>query len=292
MALPDTARADATIGTAGYTDAMDPVPHRVVGLRPEVNGVVSLTLDPVAHSLAQVQPGQFVMAWVFGVGEIPISVSRAGAAGRLLLTVRAVGAVSAALCTLHVGAVVGLRGPYGTGWPCARAAGRDVVVVGGGLGLAPLRMAIDTIAEGLAPTAPNGPRSLTVVVGARSPDQVLYPDDLERWRSAGAQVHVTVDVADRNWHDAVGTTTAVLQRLAMPFALALVCGPELMMTSGARTLVAHDVPATDVWVSMERNMHCGVGQCGRCQLGPLLLCRDGAVVPWSQVADLVEVRGR
>lgn len=277
-------------------DAMEPVPYRVVGLRPEMEGVVTLTLDPIGAPVGSpahaVRPGQFVMLWAFGVGEVPISVSRTGAAGRLLLTVRAVGATTKEITSQHVGTVVGVRGPFGTAWPLGSTVGRDVLVVAGGLGLAPLRMAIDHLAAGLASTATEGARSLTVVVGARRPDAVLYPDDLERWLSAGVRLHLTVDAATRSWHGAVGTTTAVVQRLGEHHDVAFICGPELMMTTGARAAVTHGVPPADVWVSLERNMHCGVGHCGRCQLGPLLLCRDGAVVRWSEAANLVEVRGR
>ncbi len=136
------------------------------------------------------------------------------------------------------------------------------------------------------------PARVSVVVGSREPSQLLYPADVERWRSGGAAVHLTVDRADREWHGAVGTATAMLQRLGERYDLAFVCGPELMMTSGARAVIAAGVLPGNVWVSLERNMHCGIAHCGRCQLGPLVLCRDGAVVRWSDVAGLLEVRGR
>lgn len=269
---------------------MLPVPHRVVERTEEAAGVVTLTLASTAEVLAPAAPGQFVMLWMPAVGEIPISVSRVGDGGELLLTIRDVGAVSHAAVTAAPGDVVGARGPYGTAWPLASAAGRDTVVVGGGLGLAPLRIAIDGLVAGLG--RPGGPSSVTVVVGSRQPDLLLYPDDLAAWTARGAAVHTTVDAADRSWHGAVGTATALLDRLGAAHELAFVCGPELMMTSAARALVRLGTPPEGVHVSLERNAHCGIGHCGRCQLGPYLLCRDGAVVAWPCVARLLEVRGR
>jgi NAD(P)H-flavin reductase len=267
---------------------MLPVPYRVIASRADTSDTVTLTLHPVGARLAAVCPGQFMMVWAFGVGEVPISVSGTTPHGDLLLTVRSIGYVSAAIVATPVDGVLGLRGPYGTEWPVAGVSGCDVLIAAGGLGLAPLRMAIDRLAADSA----DRPRSVTLVVGARRPDQLLYPDDLRRWGDAGVAVHLTVDAADRNWHAAVGTATALIERLGGHYDLALVCGPELMMTTAAEAAHASGVEPDRVWVSLERNMHCGIGHCGRCQLGPHLLCRDGAVVRWSTVAQLLEVRGR
>jgi NAD(P)H-flavin reductase len=121
---------------------------------------------------------------------------------------------------------------------------------------------------------------------------VLFGADAERWHTAGAHVHLTVDTADRSWRGGVGTATSMVERLRSSFGLAFVCGPELMMRSAVPALEHLGVPANRTWVSLERNMHCGVAHCGRCQLGPLLLCRDGAVVRWDAVHELLEVRGR
>lgn len=281
------ALADPTL-VATAADPMLPHPYRVVATRRDTVDVVTLTFTPQAAPIAPVGPGQFVMIWSPGVGEVPISVSGLGTDGTVELTIRTVGAVSSSLTAMSVGDVVGLRGPYGTAWPVAEAAGRDTVVVAGGLGLAPLRLAIDALATG----GGTGPARLSVVIGSREPAQLLYPDDLERWQAAGVHVHTTVDAADRTWTGAVGTATALLQRLAEAHGLAFVCGPEVMMTSAARALIALGTSPERVHVSLERNMHCGIAHCGRCQLGPLLLCRDGAVVRWDLVDSLLEVRGR
>jgi len=275
----------AAVPPAGLADPLTPVPYRVIGAEPETADVVTLTLAPVTELLDPARPGQFMMVWAFGVGEIPVSVSAVGDGGEFGLTVRAVGAVSNAIVAARPGDTIGVRGPYGTAWPTDEAYARDVLVVAGGLGLAPLRTAIDELAAG-------GPRRLTVVVGAREPGQVLYPQDLLRWRRLGADVHVTVDAAPRRWDGAVGTATAVVARLGEHHDTVFVCGPELMMASAARAAIVQGTDSANVWVSLERNMHCGIAQCGRCQLGPLLLCRDGAVVRWDHVTELLRERGR
>ncbi len=280
------ALVDLPVGT--LAEPMQPEPYEVIARVVDTVDVVTLTLAPRGRLLADASPGQFMMLWAFGVGEIPISISGAGTDGTIALTVRSVGAVSAAVVRSEPGALLGLRGPYGTAWPVADAAGRDTIVVAGGLGLAPLRLAIDA----LAARGPLAPSRLTVVIGAREPGQLFYGIDLQRWTAAGAHVYVTVDAADRTWTGAVGTATALIERLAESHDLAFVCGPEIMMTTGSRALIASGTPADRLFVSLERNMHCGIGHCGRCQLGPHLLCRDGAVVRWPDVAALLEVRGR
>jgi anaerobic sulfite reductase subunit B len=270
---------------AQVRDPLTPLPYEVVAVTRETADVVSLDCTPSGDALELVAPGQFVMVWTFGVGEVPISVSRLGDDGTLTITVRAVGAVSAEIVRSAPGDVVGLRGPYGTGWPVGDIARLDTVMVAGGLGLAPLRMAIDALAS-------KAPSQLTVVVGAREPAQLLYTDDLRRWEALGVRVHATVDAADRTWTGAVGFATAVLERLDEQHEVAFVCGPEPMMASAVRALLARGTRPDHAWVSLERNMHCGIAHCGRCQLGPLLLCRDGAVVRWDRAADVLKVRGR
>lgn len=283
------ARTEPVHAPAAPMDAVDPMapwPYAVVDRVAETGDTVSVRLAPLDRPITRPRPGQFVMAWVMGVGEIPISVS-AVAGDDLVLSVRSVGAVSGALVGTAAGEPLGVRGPFGTTWPTHLAAGRTVLVVAGGLGLAPLRMAVDDLVGGEAPAA-----RVTLVVGARAPDQLLYRDAIREWEAARVHVHLTVDAADRSWHGAVGTATAQLERLGQHDDLAFVCGPEIMMTSAARAVTALGTAPDDVWVSLERNMHCGVAHCGRCQLGPLLLCRDGAVVRWDRVAELLEVRGR
>ncbi len=259
---------------------------RIVGRRVETVDVVTLALSPEGGPPLDFRHGQFNMLTAFGVGEVAISVSSApGSVGPIEHSIRDVGAVTHALCSLPLGRLVGLRGPFGTGWDAAEgvADGADVVVVAGGIGLAPLRGAVRDLVE----RQRQGEVRLFVLVGARSPDQIVFDDDLTAWGAAGAEVRVSVDVAPTGWQGTVGVVTALLPDA--PFnpakTVAFICGPEIMMRFTAMALVDRGVDPKSIRVSLERNMQCGVGLCGHCQLGPLLLCRDGPVVSYGGVAN-------
>jgi NAD(P)H-flavin reductase len=255
------------------TDLMTSRSYRVVERRDETADTVTLTLTATGEPIAGWGPGQFTMVYAFGVGEIPLSIS--GGDGDLIHhTVRAVGAVSRALCQAPVGAVLGVRGPYGEGWP-APPDGADVVVVAGGIGLAPLRPVITA--------ALARPGRLSVLIGARTPADLVFTGELDDWRASGAEILVTVDRAGAGWSGRVGLVTALLPvaSFAPRHAVGYVCGPEVMMRLSARALVELGVRPDRVAVSLERNMRCGVAVCGHCQLGPVLVCRDGPVVGYD-----------
>ena len=268
--------------------AMTPVPHRVVSRTPETADTWTLELEPLAESIRP-RAGQFDMVYAFGVGEVPISTSGDHEGeGRLTHTIRAVGAVTRALCALEPGGIVGVRGPFGTEWPLAEAVGGDLVVVAGGIGLAPLRPAIRH-----ALGRRDGYGAVSVLVGARTPEDLLFVDELERWRARhDVEVDVTVDAAAAGWRGRVGLVTTLIPGAVFDpaGAAALVCGPEVMMTFVVRALVDRGLPLERIWVSMERNMRCAVGHCGHCQLGPTLICRDGAVFPAAAMTRVMEVR--
>lgn len=266
--------------------ASPPLLYRVVGRVPETPDAATLTVEPVDAALPPFLPGQFAMVHGFPVGDIPLSVSRLDGT-RLSHTVRAVGAVSRSLHGTSPGSAVGVRGPYGKGWDLAAAEGHDVLVVAGGIGLAPVRPLItEVLAE------PHRYGRMSVLIGARTPVDLLYAREADEWREAGAAVHITVDRPDDGWRGDVGVVTNLLPRASIdPAGTAVfLCGPEVMMRAVARELTSHGVPPVRVQVSLERTMHCGTGHCGHCQLGPLLLCRDGPVVPWKTAEPLLTVR--
>lgn len=267
---------------------MVPSWYRVASVHRETHDTATLAVSPVDAALPAPHPGQFHMVAAVGVGEVPVSVSAVGPGDGLCFTVRDVGAVTGALASLPAGAVVGLRGPFGTSWDLGSAEGGDVVVVAGGLGLAPLRQAVREVLSGR-----DRYGEVVLVLGARTPGDLCFGDEIQAWRSRDdVHVAVTVDVADRSWWGSVGVVTSQLPHPAVDpaRATALVCGPEVMMRATARELVARGMPAGRVRVSLERNMRCAVGHCGHCQLGPHLVCRDGAVLDWPRVAGLVSVR--
>jgi NAD(P)H-flavin reductase len=268
---------------------MAPVPFRVSRRRRETADTWTLTLDPSAGEGPTVEPGQFMMVYAFGIGEVPISVSGPpGVAGPVLHTVRAVGAVTDAICASRPGSVLGLRGPYGNAWPVASAAGSDVVVVAGGIGLAPLRPALYHL---LARRGDYG--EVALLYGSRTPADLLFTRELERWRSRfDLHVGVTVDTATGDWRGRVGVVTKLVTgaRFDPDSTVALVCGPEIMMRFSAEALLDRGVPPERIFISMERNMRCGLGHCGHCQLGPTLICRDGPVYAYADVQRLLGVR--
>jgi len=261
---------------------MTPAAFRVAWREQNTADTWTLSLEPVSGEPPTVAPGQFMMVYAFGIGEVPISVS----ASPVLLTVRAVGAVSEAICASEPGDVLGLRGPVGSSWPIAESAGGDVVVVAGGIGLAPLR---PVVLHALANRDDYG--ELSVLYGARTPADLLYTSQLAEWRAA-ATVAVTVDTAGSEWGGPVGFVAKLVQRASLrPERLtAFVCGPEIMMRTTIDALLDRGVPSERVYVSMERHMDCGVGLCGHCQLGPTLICRDGPVYAYPEIAPWMEVR--
>jgi NAD(P)H-flavin reductase len=253
----------------------------------ETRDTVTLDLRPVDRPIPLHLPGQFTMLYAPGVGEVPVSISGTGPGQVLVQTVRAVGAVTQALCGCAPGRMIGVRGPYGTDWDVASAAGGDLLIVAGGIGLAPLRGALQA-----ALGQRDAYRRVVVLIGARSPEELIFVRDLGEWGRRGADVELTVDRATAGWAGHVGVVTQLLRHATVDpgRTTALVCGPEIMMRLTARELLALGVPAARVRISLERNMRCGVAECGHCQLGPLLLCRDGPVVSYPVAAPLLAVR--
>jgi NAD(P)H-flavin reductase len=222
------------------------------------------------------------------VGEVPISVSACpDAAGEVRHTIRAAGATTRALARLQPGAMVGVRGPFGVGWPVALAESGDVLVVGGGIGLAPLRPVVHQVIRDRQRFG-----EVAVLVGARTPADILFQDEFDLWRSNGIDVAVTVDAAGRGWTGGVGLVTKLLDHRPIRYdrVTSFLCGPEIMMRNVARTLTDRGVSPTTVMVSLERNMHCAVRLCGHCQLGPRFLCSEGPVLSWAAAWPLLAVR--
>jgi NAD(P)H-flavin reductase len=271
-------------------DAMQPTLHKVVRTKKETHDTFTMELRPVGGAARKpFAPGQFNMVYVFGAGECAISISGSPAAPQTLLhTTRIVGTVTRALRNLKEGDQIGIRGPFGSAWPLERAAGCDVVLIAGGIGLAPLRPAICQI---LAEREKYG--KIVLLYGARTPQDLLYRRELEHWRAKlDLEVQVTVDRADPGWRGNVGVVTTLVRRA--PFdrlnAVAFVCGPEIMMRYAVAELQTRGVPNEQIFISMERNMKCAVGVCGHCQFGPMFVCKDGPVFGFDRVRHWFEQR--
>jgi NAD(P)H-flavin reductase len=268
---------------------MLPRPFRVTAVRRETADTVTLDLRAADGGDLPFLPGQFTMLYVFGTGEVPLSISgEPGDPLTLVHTVRAVAAVSRAVTQLKRGDTVGVRGPYGTQWPMEAAEGHDLLVVAGGIGLAPLRPAILHVLNHR-----ERYNRLVLLYGARSPNDLIYRRELARWRSRlDIEVGVTVDSASTTWRGNVGVVASLIPTVQMQAdrTIALICGPEVMMRFTTAELQQRGMDPSRIFVSMERNMLCGIGLCGHCQLGPFFVCRDGPVFSLDQVAPLLRLR--
>jgi len=266
---------------------MAPVPFEVIARREETYDTV--TIELAAPDGFEFRPGQFNMLYPFGIGESAISISGDPAdTDRIVHTIRNVGAVTAALNALQPGDTVGVRGPFGTPWPMGLAAGKDLVVVAGGIGLAPVRPAIY---EALS----NRERfeQFVLLYGARSPKDLVYVDEIREWRSRfDSDVEVSVDSAGSDYRGSVGVVTRLIP--TAPFdpenTIAFVVGPEIMMRFTVTELRKRGVPRDQIYLSMERNMQCAVGFCGHCQFGNVFVCREGAVFRYDTLRKYLFVR--
>jgi NAD(P)H-flavin reductase len=282
--------------TVVRADPMRPLLYRIRQREKETDDTFTLEMEAAKEmeaangaKLASFDAGQFNMLYVFGIGEIPISISSNPACPqRIAHTTRAVGTVTRALNDLRPGDVVGVRGPYGSCWPVEDAVGRDVVIVSGGIGLAPLRPALYQFLDHRERYG-----RIVLLYGARTPEDILYRRELEQWRSRlDLEVYVTVDRATGRWRGNVGLVTTLIRRA--PFdplnSVAFVCGPEVMMHFTLRELARRGVRLQEINLSMERNMKCGIGLCGHCQFGPHFVCREGPVFRADRIEALSNLR--
>ncbi len=284
------ASAAAGAGTdASRVHPLAPIPYDVRAVATETPDIVTLTLRPHAsRRTSPFRPGQFNMLYAFGIGEAAISISGGGPDGQLVHTVQALGKVSNALTRLTPGDTVGVRGPYGRGWPVAEAVGRDLVIVAGGLGLPPLRPVLYEIFQHRESYG-----RVEVIDGARTPKNLVFYSEVQDWRRrSDLRIQVTVDAAGRDWYGDVGVVTTRIPdaRFDPDRTTAFLCGPEIMMKLTAQALVARGVAPDAIYLSMERNMKCAVGLCGHCQFQAPFICRDGPVLPYSAVARLLALK--
>lgn len=269
--VPATLR-DPMLPRAAVIEAIKQETHDV--------GTFTLRLDEEPEPYA-FRPGQFNMLYLPGFGEAAISISSdAEERDTIKHSIRFVGTVTMGLSRLRAGTEIGIRGPYGTAWPIEQARGRDLVLVGGGIGLAPLRPVIHHVLRHR-----DDFRKVTLLYGARSPGDLLYAESFEAWKQAGIDVHVTVDRSEDSWKGVVGVVPLLFYRIRIEpkETVIFTCGPEVMMHFVAYEALARRVPKESVWLSLERNMKCAIGVCGHCQYGPLFVCRDGPVISFARM---------
>jgi len=269
-------------------DLMMPIPFHVKEKRIESSGCVVLTIKPSAEkSLEDFKPGQFYMLYVFGHGEVPISINGDAAnQDSLVFTIKDVGSVTAALCAMEKGDILGVRGPFGSAWPLEKLEGDDIVIMAGGLGCVPLRPVIRHIIDNKKKYG-----EVTLLYGMRRPEELLFSSEMEEWEKH-LDIRFAADAAGPDWRGVVGFVTELVKTLEVrpEKTSALVCGPENMMRFSAKALVEKGLQPSRVYVSLERNMKCGIGRCGRCQYGPHFVCKDGPVFSFDQVQHLLKIK--
>ncbi len=267
-------------------------PARIVARRDDTPGIATFSvrfLEAEVRRRYRFDLGQFNMVYAYGIGEVPISIiSDPGEPQRLEHTIRLAGRVTTAILRWQVGDIVGLRGPYGVGWPMTAMRGRDVVIVTGGLGCAPVLGVINYIFRRREEYG-----ALHILHGVKTPRDLLYRDQFEAWRKEPrTRVYLTTDQPDRTWHYRTGVVTELFDELAVePSAVALICGPDVMMHHAVRALRRKGISERAIYLSLERHMECGVGLCGHCQIGPFFGCKDGPVFQFAEVKHWLGVSG-
>lgn len=263
---------------------------RIRSIKPEVPGIATYELafdDAEVATRYRFLPGQFNMLYLPGIGEAAISISSDPDRPQTLLhTVREVGNVTRALARLRVGDGLLLRGPFGSSWPMEKSRGCDLVIAGGGVGLAPLRPILYHVINHRGDYG-----AVHLLYGARRPADLLYADEFDAWRAAGINVEVTVDLADDAWREHIGVVPALFYRLRLQTARTriLTCGPEIMMRFVIFEALARRIPPEHIDLTLERNMNCALGFCGHCQLGPAFICKNGPVFTYEQMAPYLDL---
>ncbi|MCK7580123.1 MAG: FAD/NAD(P)-binding protein [Chromatiales bacterium] len=259
----------------------------------ESPGIRTLRLrlvDPAVHASFRFRPGQFNMLYLYGVGEVPISIV-SDPEGEDLFdhTIRAVGRVTNAMVRLPAGARLGVRGPYGSGWPLRTAEGQDVMIITGGLGCAPVVSVINYVMRRRSRF-----RRLVIMQGVKHTEDLIWRRRYEAWAQLpDTSVYIASDVGAPLWPWHVGRVTELFDQVTLDplHTVAMLCGPEVMMGVAVRQLLARSVPEAAIWLSMERSMHCAIGHCGHCQFGGQFVCKDGPIFHYGAIKSLFGVKG-
>lgn len=270
-------------GAVGVIDPMATAPYEIKRVIRETHDTFTFELISMDSSNDfRFAPGQFNMLYLFGIGEVPISISGDPDNPEIIVhTIRNVGSVTGAMAKLKSGDSIGIRGPFGTPWPVETTFNHDVLIVAGGIGLAPLRPVIYYMLNHREKFD-----NITILYGARTPDDILFRKELKKWRGRfDLETHVTVDRTSGAWHGNVGVVTNLIGKVAYDPSntIAMMCGPEIMMRFTVSALLKRDFAEKNIYVSMERNMKCGIGLCGHCQMGTEFICKDGPVYSYDYI---------
>jgi NAD(P)H-flavin reductase len=269
---------------------MQPFMAEIVEIVHEAPNVSTYWLQFVDKHLQEgfhFKAGQFNMLLVPGLGEAAISISSdIEDSRRIAHTIRIAGNVTTAISRMNVGDVLGVRGPFGSWWCLEDCLGRDVVIAAGGIGLPPIRPVLYYIMHHRREFG-----RVVVLYGARTPNDLQFTSEYKTWQEAGIELDITVDRGDDNWTGRVGVVPILFYntRIDPKNTVILTCGPEIMIRFVIFEALARRVPPERIFVSLERNMKCGIGSCGHCQIGPFFVCKDGPVFSFDQLQPYVNV---
>lgn len=276
-----------------FIDSYLPIEAEIIEFKQETSSIFTIGCsftEPDQRNLYTFYPGQFNMVYLYGVGEVAISIiSDPEEKYFFQHTIRAIGRVTKALQKLQINDRIGIRGPFGRGWPLQEAHGKDIVIVTGGLGCAPTVSIINYI---LARRSQYG--NLKILQGVKHSDDFIFHSQYKKWReSPNTEIHISADQAGPQWPWNMGYVTDMIKTLdiAAENAIVMLCGPEKMMYAAIHALLQKSVLAHNIYLSMERNMECGIGHCGHCQYGGLFVCKDGPVFAYPQIKALFDVAG-
>jgi sulfhydrogenase subunit gamma (sulfur reductase) len=263
-----------------------PLQAEVIDIDVESSNTYLISLRPLDEEDETVRldycPGQFLMVSVFGLGECPISIASSPTRDPLQICVREAGKITQGIMAARVGDVMGIRGPFGNGFPVDKMSGRNVVITGGGSGFATLRSLINYIADNREKF-----RDVTVAYGARTPHDLYFTSEYGSWQAAGIEVGITVDMMDASWKGNVGLVTSLLKDINPSPGTAALCGPPMMINAVAKDLVNRGFLEPDIYISLERHMKCGVGKCEHCTMGHYHVCTEGPIFSYDVVGDLL-----
>jgi len=258
-----------------------PVPAKIKKIIVETSNITTFILGGMPINF---EAGQFAELTVPGIGEAPFTPSSSPYADDLEFTIMKVGRVTSALFDLREGDMVGVRGPFGKPYPLKEFKGREVFLVGGGVGFAPLRSLFLSLVHNI-----KDYKKIYVRYGARTPDDIVYKELIPKWQKSGkVDILLTVDVGDDSWKGSVGVVTVILDEIPVDTndSPAIVCGPPLMMKFVTQRLVEAGFKHSNIFLSMEKNMSCGVGKCNHCRVGKFYVCKDGPVLTWQDVKGI------
>jgi len=273
-------------GTDQMLSRYVPLQAEVIDIDVESSNTYLISLRPLDEEDETVRldycPGQFLMVSVFGLGECPISIASSPTREPLQICVREAGKITQGIMAARVGDIMGIRGPFGNGFPVDKMKGRNVVITGGGSGFATLRSLINYIADNREDF-----RDVTVAYGARTPHDLYFTSEYGSWQAAGIEVGITVDMMDASWKGNVGLVTSLLKDIKPSPGTAALCGPPMMINAVAKDLVSRGFLEPDIYISLERHMKCGVGKCEHCTVGHYHVCTEGPIFSYDVVGDLL-----